>query len=107
MLSGSRRLSATPILLVGNYLPDRQVSMQRYGELVERALRLLEVPARLVRPEPILSRWCPARSRVFRWAGFIDKLVLFPLRLLWIVHRPGGATPSSTSLIRAMVSTFP
>ncbi len=93
MLNGSRRLSTTTILLVGNYLPDRQVSMQRYGELVVRALRLLEVPARLVRPEPILSRWCPARSRVFRWAGFLDKFLLFPLRLLWIVHRPGGAQP--------------
>jgi len=86
-------VSSAPILLVGNYLPDRLVSMQRYAELVMQALRLHEVPARLIRPEPILCRCFPARSRAFRWAGFLDKLVLFPLRLLWIVHRPGGAKP--------------
>ena len=86
-------MSSAPILLVGNYLPDRLVSMQRYAELVMQALRLHEVPARLIRPEPILCRCFPARSRAFRWAGFLDKLVLFPLRLLWIVHRPGGAKP--------------
>ena len=67
--------------------------MQRYGELVVQALRLVEVPARLVRPEPMFSRWCPARSRAFRWASFLDKFLLFPLRLLWIVHWPGRLRP--------------
>jgi len=94
-----RPVSSDPILLVGNYLPDRQVSMQRYAELVVQSLRLLEVPARLVRPEPILSCWFPARSRAFRWAGFLDKLVLFPLRLLWIVHRPGRTRPALVHIL--------
>jgi len=86
-------VGSAPILLVGNYLPDRQVSMQRYAELVMQALRLQDVPVRLVRPEPMLCRWFPAHARAFRWAGFLDKFLLFPLRLLWIVHRPGRSRP--------------
>jgi glycosyltransferase involved in cell wall biosynthesis len=67
--------------------------MQRYGELLMQALRRLEVPVRLVRPEPMLSRWFPARSRAFRWAGFLDKFLLFPLYLLWVAHWPGRSRP--------------
>gem|GEM_PF-7002522 len=92
-------MSSARILLVGNYLPDRLVSMQRYAELVVQSLHLLDVPVRLVRPEQILSGWFPARSRVSRWAGFLDKLVLFPLRLLWIVHRPGRTRPGLVHIL--------
>lgn len=67
--------------------------MQRYGELVEQALRLVEVPPRLIRPEPVVFRWFPAGSKASRWAGFFDKLVIFPLRLFWILHRPGRSSP--------------
>ena len=76
------------VLLIGNYPPDRQESMQRYGRLVGDCLSEAGIRWRLIRPEAVLRRGPIARGRLAPWLGALDKFLLFPLRLLWILVGP-------------------
>jgi glycosyltransferase involved in cell wall biosynthesis len=68
------------VLLIGNFPPDQQQSMQRFSEMMLCELRVLNVPVKLLRPAPWLSRFCrfPFAKK---WTGYFDKYILFPLRL--------------------------
>lgn len=68
------------VLLIGNFLPDQQQSMQRFSEMMLRELRALNVPVRLLHPQPWLFRlWRFPFAK--KWAGYFDKYFLFPFRL--------------------------
>jgi glycosyltransferase involved in cell wall biosynthesis len=68
------------VLLIGNFLPDQQQSMQRFSEMMLRELRALNVPVKLLRPQPWLTRlWRFPFAE--KWAGYFDKYILFPLYL--------------------------
>ncbi len=68
------------VLLIGNFLPDQQQSMQRFSEMMLRELRALNVPVKLLRPSPWLTDLWRTRFAQ-KWAGYFDKFILFPLRL--------------------------
>ena len=68
------------VLLIGNFLRDEQQSMQRFSEMILRELRALNVPVKLLRPQPWLIR--VARfAFVKKWTGYFDKYILFPFQL--------------------------
>ena len=70
------------VLLIGNFPPDQQQSMQRFSEMMLRELRALGIAAELTRPEAHFALLVPARFDFLRkWAGYIDKLIIFPRRL--------------------------
>jgi glycosyltransferase involved in cell wall biosynthesis len=70
------------VLLIGNFPPDQQQSMQRFSEMMLRELRALGIAAELTCPEAYFARLVPARLGFLRkWAGYIDKLIIFPRRL--------------------------
>jgi glycosyltransferase involved in cell wall biosynthesis len=69
------------ILLVGNYVPERQQSMLRFGEVLRRGLSERGHHVTLLQPEP---RWLGSRDPrrgLGKWLGYGDKLVRFPARL--------------------------
>lgn len=68
------------ILLVGNYLLDRQQSMQRFANLMLHELVEAGHDVKLLCPPVILGkqRW---PDRLMKWIGYIDKFVFFPLLL--------------------------
>jgi len=69
------------VLLIGNYRPDQQQSMQRFGDMMLQGLATVGVEAELVRPEPALGN-LPLPGRVLsKWLGYVDKYFLFPFRL--------------------------
>jgi glycosyltransferase involved in cell wall biosynthesis len=80
------------VLLIGNYPPDQQQSMHRFSEMMLRELRALGIAAELACPEAHFIRITPAQFGFLRkWAGYIDKLIIFPrrlrkLRTLQLVH---------------------
>lgn len=80
------------VLLVGNYLPDRQHSMQRYGQLLERGLGAAGMEVTVIRPAVRLGGLARAGSRAAKWLGYADKFVCFSpelwLRARWHVRRP-------------------
>ena len=69
---------AFQVLLVGNYLPDRQTSMQRFAHSLQVKLPDCGVRTDLIRPEPRFGRLISSPSGLGKWFGYVDKFALFP-----------------------------
>jgi glycosyltransferase involved in cell wall biosynthesis len=78
------------VLLIGNYLPDRQPSMLRFNEMMLQGLRDAGVEAELIRPPALLGRIRFFGLAVAKWLGYIDKFVLFR----WPLSRKLAARPA-------------
>jgi glycosyltransferase involved in cell wall biosynthesis len=64
------------VLLLGNYLPDQQESMQRFAQIFLNELPKRGIQTELIRPEPVLGKFSTNK-----WFGYVDKFVFFPARL--------------------------
>jgi glycosyltransferase involved in cell wall biosynthesis len=69
------------VLLLGNYLPDQQESMQRFARLLHDELARRGVAVEMIRPEPCFGRALPGSRGLAKWIGYLDKFVVFPSRL--------------------------
>lgn len=69
------------VLLVGNYVNDRQESMQRFANLLQTGLSQAGHEVRLLIPAPVIGRLKPAADGVGKWLGYIDKFLIFPREL--------------------------
>ena len=69
------------VLLVGNYAPDRQQSMLRFADLMQRELGRRGLAVTLLQPDPRLLGARAATSRLGKWLGHADKLLRFPRQL--------------------------
>lgn len=69
------------VLLIGNYGPDRQQSMQRYAQLVYDGLREAEHEVTLAVPRAVFNSASRGASGVWKWVGYVDKLVVAPREL--------------------------
>src|SRR5580692_1565346 len=65
------------ILLIGNYLPDAQRSMQRFVGMLEAGFTKAGHEVRTLRPSVRAGNLARNESGV-KWFGYIDKLVFFP-----------------------------
>lgn len=65
------------ILLIANYLPDVQRSMQRFAGMLESGFAEAGHEVRTLRPSVHAGNFARNESGV-KWFGYIDKLVLFP-----------------------------
>lgn len=94
------------ILLVGNYPPDGQESMLRFGRLLLGALRERGCQVHLIQPAPVFGRL--ARGPFARkWLGYLDKLVLFPLQLRREARRlPAGSVIHICDHSNAVYTSF-
>lgn len=66
------------VLLIGNYAPDRQQSMLRFGDLMHRGLQERDIEVTLLQPD---ARWLGQRNPgagLGKWLGHGDKLLRFP-----------------------------
>lgn len=66
------------ILLIANFLPDRQQSMQRFSEMLKTGLTAGGHEVEVLRPEPGFSRLLPEAAVPGKWLGYLDKFVVFP-----------------------------
>ncbi len=80
------KLAGLTVLLVGNYLPDGQESMQRYAQALQRGLLNRGVNVILVRPEPCVGTLFKS-GEISKWLGYWDKFILFPFRLRHLLVR--------------------
>lgn len=78
------------VILLSNYAPDRQPSMLLYAEGLASGLRARGISADILQPPVRLGKLLPRTSRLFKWAGYVDKLVLFPLELLFTLPLQKG-----------------
>ncbi len=69
------------VLLIGNYAPDRQQSMQRFSTMMLQGLQAAGVAAELIAPQPVFGRFTGAGAFVAKWLAYVDKFVIFPRKL--------------------------
>jgi len=72
------------ILLVGNYQPDQQQSMQRYAQWLLAALRAMGFTVVLIRPAEYFSKLAIGplqQTAVAKYLGYLDKFLIFPGQL--------------------------
>jgi glycosyltransferase involved in cell wall biosynthesis len=68
------------ILLVGNYPPDRQQSMLRFAELMQRELTARGHEVMLLQPQRVLGT-AEKTLGPRKWLAYLDKFLLFPRTL--------------------------
>jgi len=64
------------VLLIGNYPPDDQKSMLAFSAMLERELPRLGCEVRVLSPQA-RANLLPMPARLRKWAGYLDKFVLF------------------------------
>jgi glycosyltransferase involved in cell wall biosynthesis len=69
------------VLLIGNYSPDQQQSMQRFNTMMLQGLNAARIDAELIRPKPVLGNFRHAGRFISKWLAYIDKYLLFPFQL--------------------------
>src|SRR3954454_18080330 len=73
--------NAPMVLLLGNYPPDQQQSMQRFSIMMLDGLTARGIEAELIYPQPRLGNFHLLGRFVNKWLGYIDKYVFFPFQL--------------------------
>lgn len=66
------------ILLVGNYVNDRQESMRRFADMLEQGMRRRGHEVARMLPQPRAGALKPGANGLGKWLGYIDKFVFFP-----------------------------
>lgn len=75
------RSSKLRILLVANYEPDGQQSMQRFAAVMAKELAAAGIDVTVIRPEPFFGRLHPGARGLGKWLGYLDKFLVFPIVL--------------------------
>src|ERR1051325_10165210 len=65
-------------LLLCNYAPYQQESMQHFAQMLLGGLLARGVAVESIRPEPMFGRLLSGNSGVAEWLGYLDKFFLFP-----------------------------
>lgn len=82
------------MILLGNYVPDGQESMQRFAQMLHTGFRNAGIATEIWRPVPVFGAFVKAtRTGVGKWLGYLDKWVVFPLILRWRVRRKALKEP--------------
>ena len=66
------------ILLVGNYLPDRQHSMLGFTDLMEQGLKKAGHDVETLCPPVVFGKLGQRLPAASKWLGYVDKLALLP-----------------------------
>ncbi len=70
------------IVLIGNYLRDRQESMQRYAAMLVRELETQNLTVEVLQPPCVFGNLAEDTLSGFgKWLGYMDKYILFPVLL--------------------------
>ena len=70
------------IILIGNYLPDKQNSMLIFEALMADGYTKSKHTVSVIRPSKIFGKLSFDKLSLLKWLGYIDKFVLFPIQLL-------------------------
>jgi glycosyltransferase involved in cell wall biosynthesis len=74
------------VLLIGNYSPDQQQSMQRFNTMMLQGLTAAGIKAELIKPSSFLGDFQALGRFIAKWFAYIDKYVLFPFCLRKKLH---------------------
>lgn len=74
------------VLVVANYLPIKQRSMDHFAMLLQQELAKRGVEHKVVRPPAVFGAIKPAEQGLGKWLGYIDRFLIFPPLLMWHVQ---------------------
>ncbi|HEX8279771.1 MAG TPA: hypothetical protein VF551_00215, partial [Chthoniobacterales bacterium] len=63
------------VLLIGNYAPDEQQSMQRFATMMFHGLATAGVPAEILAPQPLFGRFRAPGGVAAKWLAYVDKFL--------------------------------
>ena len=69
------------VLLIANYLPDRQQSMLHIVNMLCRELRNKGQEVKIIRAQPFFNFFKSSTKGLGKWLGYIDKFIIFPFSL--------------------------
>lgn len=76
------------IVLIGNYLSDKQESMQRFAHMLNQGFLQAGFTSELWVPGSVFGRGASTTTvGIGKWLGYLDKWVVFPLLLRWRYFR--------------------
>jgi len=70
------------IILIGNYKPDKQFSMQIFESLMAEGYSKSEIKVSAIRPREIFRKLALRKPSLEKWLAYIDKFFVFPIQLL-------------------------
>lgn len=70
------------IILIGNYFPDEQFSMQIFEVIMAEGYTKSQYQVDVMRPSAIFIKLVSHQSPITKWLGYVDKFILFPFLLL-------------------------
>jgi hypothetical protein len=73
----------TKIVLIGNYKPDKQYSMQIFEALMAEGYLLSNVKVSVIRLSAIFRNLGFNKRSLIKWFAYVDKFLLFPIYLLF------------------------
>lgn len=79
------------VILLGNYAPDQQYSMQGFLRMMSEGLRQQAVAHTIVSPRVCLGGKGPGSFRG-KWLGYMDKYILFPISLRRVLRTHSTGT---------------
>ena len=71
------------VVFIGNYLPDKQESMQRVTLLYKDIIEKAGIRCELVRPVERVGKLCALFPSITKWLFYIDKYLLFTIELFF------------------------
>ena len=75
------------VILIGNYPPDKQESMERFAQMLSKGFNRAGVDTEIWRPVAVFGSVINTTQGIGKWIGYIDKWILFPMILLWRLRR--------------------
>src|SRR5712675_779390 len=76
------------IILIGNYKPDDQVSMQRFTNMLEKGFNEAGITSEIWYPRVFFGKWVKQTFYgLGKWLGYIDKWIIFPFILKRRIRR--------------------
>jgi len=78
------------VLLLGNYLPDKQFSMQRFTRQLANGLTAAGARVEIFYPPVVVGKLGAKKRGIGKWIGYIDKYLLFPFFLRRKLHAISG-----------------
>ena len=85
-------MAALRVIIIANYLPDRQESMLKLAELFYDVLEERGFEVEVLRPIDWFGRLRGFFSNFEKWLGYVDKYIIFPFILLRHKWRMRGQT---------------
>lgn len=80
------------IVLIGNYAPDKQESMERFTQMLKRGIENSGINVTIWYPVIFFGRLAKTTTNGFgKWLGYLDKWILFPVLLRLRVLKSKGA----------------